>query len=200
MIVRQLKVGPMDNFVYVLADERTKEALVVDSGWETEPIVKAVAKLGARVNYVVASHGHFDHVSTIDEVAGKLGAKVVAHQSSVLRRDVSVGHGSELALGESRIRVLDAPGHTGDSICLYDGGEVFTGDVLFVGTVGRFEDTQVENMFRSLHEVILTLPPTTMMYPGHDYGEVPCRTLGEEAEKNPYLGPKDLRTFVSLFS
>ena len=199
MIVRQLKVGPMENYVYILFDGPSGDALVVDSGWETAPVVKAVDQLGARVKYVVASHGHFDHVSTIDELAGKLGAKVVAHESSPLRCDLRVRQGSRLDLGGKWAEVLHTPGHTEDSICLYDGEEVFTGDLLFVGSIGRFEPPEAETMFTSLHAV-LSLPPGTEMYPGHDYGEVPHRTLGEERKNNPYLKYDDLRTFLSLFS
>lgn len=200
LIVLQLRVGTMANFVYLLADEESKEALVVDSGWETEPVARAAVGAGARVKYVVATHEHFDHVSTLDELAGGLGAKVVAHEASPVRCDLRVVGGSELLLGKSRVRVLHTPGHTEDSICLYDGREVFTGDTLFVGAIGRFDPSQAEQMYRSLYEVILRLPEETEMYPGHDYGEVPHRSLKEEKKANPYLAYADLRSFVSFFS
>jgi len=190
----------MANFVYVVMDERSREALVVDSGWETKPIEAAVKELGARVKFAVATHEHFDHVTTLRDLAASLEAKVVAHESSPLDCDVRVGDGDELRLGERSVRVLHTPGHTEDSICLYDGREVFTGDTLFVGTIGKFDEERAEAMYRSLHEVILRLPPQTVMYPGHDYGEVPSRTLREERESNPFLLTRDLRSFLSLFA
>jgi len=198
--VRQIPVGTMANFVYVVMDERSREALVVDSGWETKPIEAAVKELGARVKFAVATHEHFDHVTTLGDLAASLEAKVVAHESSPLDCDVRVGDGDELRLGERSVRVLHTPGHTEDSICLYDGREVFTGDTLFVGTIGKFDEERAEAMYRSLHEVILRLPPQTVMYPGHDYGEVPSRTLREEGESNPFLLTRDLRSFLSLFA
>lgn len=190
----------MANFVYLVIDEKTKEALVVDSGWETGPIEEAVSKEGATVKYVVATHEHFDHTSTLDLLAGKLGAVVVAYQGSPVRCDVTVKDGDSLNLGAKAVRVLHTPGHTEDSLCLYDGTNVFTGDTLFVGTIGRFERERTGVVYRSLYHVLLGLPLDTMMYPGHDYGDVPCRTLGEEKGANPYLGSRDEESFMALFS
>jgi glyoxylase-like metal-dependent hydrolase (beta-lactamase superfamily II) len=190
----------MANFVYLVVDEGSGEAMVVDSGWETEPIVNAVGELRARVKYAVATHEHFDHVSTLRDVAAKLGARVVAHENSPIQCDVRVADGDVLKLGGKSVRVLHTPGHTEDSICLYDGREVFTGDTLFVGTIGRFDRERAEAMYNSLHRVVLRLPPTTIMYPGHDYGEAPSRSLGDERSANPFLMIKDFRSFLSLFS
>ena len=200
MIVKQIPVGTMANFVYLVVDERSREALVVDSGWETAPIENAVTKERARVKYAVATHEHFDHVSTLKDVADILGAKVVAHESSPIECDLRVKDGEGLRLGGTSVRILHTPGHTEDSICLYDGRNVFTGDTLFVGTIGRFDRGRAEAMYNSLQRVILGLPGETMMYPGHDYGDVPSRTLKEEKETNPFLMIRDLRSFLSLFS
>jgi glyoxylase-like metal-dependent hydrolase (beta-lactamase superfamily II) len=190
----------MANFVYLLVDEKSREALVVDSGWEIAPIVKAAKEEGAKVKFAVASHEHFDHVSTLRELADKVGAQVVAHADSPVDCDVRVVDKQELRLGGTGVRVLHVPGHTEDSICLYDGKEVFTGDTLFVGTIGRFERAMAEAIYHSIHDVILKLPQRTTMYPGHDYGEVPSRTLGDEAKSNPFLMTRDFRDFISLFS
>jgi hydroxyacylglutathione hydrolase len=96
--------------------------------------------------------------------------------------------------------VMHTPGHTEDSVCYYDGEHVFTGDTLFVGAWGRTDlpGGSVAKMFDSLHEVIMALPDTTVLYPGHDYGEVPSRTLGEEEAKNPALIAKSLAEFRRL--
>jgi hydroxyacylglutathione hydrolase len=200
MEVKQIKVGTMENFVYLVVDEKSREALVVDSGWETAPILKAVGEARASVKYVVATHEHFDHVSTIEELAERLGADVVAHRVSPIRCDLRVDDGGGLGLGESTVKVLHTPGHTDDSVCLYDGTNVFTGDTLFVGTIGRFEPSKAEEIYRSLYAVLLRLPGDTVMFPGHDYGDVPHRTLAEERRSNPYLGFGDFRSFLSLFS
>ena len=199
MLVRQIPVGPMANFSYVLVDEQSREGLVVDSGWETEPILREVKAAGAHVGLVVASHEHFDHTSTLRELAEALGAKVAAHESSPIGPDVKLVDGESLKLGRSSVKVLHAPGHTEDSVCLFDGRNVFTGDVLFVGTIGRFEKERADEMYDSLYRVVLSLPGQTMMYPGHHYGEVSRRTLAEEKVANPYLMARDVRSFSSLF-
>ena len=189
----------MENFVYLLRDETSREALVVDSGWETGPILDAIETANARPKYVVATHEHFDHVSTIDELAAKVGAEVVAYKGSPVRCDIAVVDGDELELGESAVRVIHTPGHTNDSVCLFDGSGVFTGDTLFVGTIGKFEQADAAEIYQSLQS-IAELPGDTVIYPGHDYGEVPTRTLEEEKRSNPYLGFKDFASFLSAFS
>jgi glyoxylase-like metal-dependent hydrolase (beta-lactamase superfamily II) len=200
MIVKQIPVGTMANFVYLVVEEESKEAMVIDSGWETEPIEEAVRLIGARVKFAVASHEHFDHVMTLRRLADQLGAKVIAHDSSPIDCDQRVRDGEELGLGGSKVRVMHTPGHTEDSICLYDGREVFTGDTLFVGTIGKFDRLRAEAMYRSLHEIILNLPGQTMIFPGHDYGPAPFRSLREEKLANPFLMTRDLRDFLAFFS
>lgn len=200
MIVTQIRVGPMQNFSYLLMDEESKQALAVDSGWEIEPIVRAARKGGMRVSYAVATHGHFDHVQTLGKLALALGAKTVAHQKSSLAADLRVEDGDELKLGSSSAKVIHTPGHTEDSICLFDGANLLTGDTLFVGNCGRTDlpGGSTEKLFDSLHRVIMALPAETIIYPGHDYGEVPHRTLGEEERRNPTLLAKDLREFTRI--
>ncbi len=200
MLVRQIPVGTMANFVYLLVDEGSKEAMVIDSGWETEPIENAVEETGAKVKFVIATHEHFDHTSTIPELAKRLGAKVVAHENSPIECDLKVRDRDELKLGGKSVRVIHTPGHTEDSICLYDGREVFTGDTLFVGTIGRFDPERAEAIYTSLHDVLLRLPPKTVVYPGHDYGDAKSRALGDEKVSNPFLMTRDFRSFLSLFS
>jgi glyoxylase-like metal-dependent hydrolase (beta-lactamase superfamily II) len=200
LIVKQMAVGTMANFVYLLVEPKSGEALVVDSGWETAPIVKAVEELDAEVKFVVATHEHFDHTSTLGELAERLGAKVVVHENSPIDHDVAVVDGEELKLGRKGVKVLHTPGHTEDSICLYDGKNLFTGDTLFVGAIGKFEREMSKAMYDSLHQVIMKLPDSAVIYPGHDYGEVPFRTLGEEKAVNPFLLVRDIRSFLSLFA
>ena len=200
MEVTRIPVGTMANFVYLVVEPGSREAMVVDSGWETEPIVKAAKDSSAKVKFVVATHEHFDHTSTLSDLAGELGAKVVAHENSPVQHDVTVADGQELKLGRRGVRVIHTPGHTEDSICLYDGKNLFTGDTLFIGTIGKFERETAQAMYDSLHGIIMKLPDSTVIYPGHDYGEVPSRTLGEEKGANPFLLTKDLRSFLSLFA
>lgn len=200
MIVRQIEVGTMQNFVYLLADKRGGEALVVDSGWETEPIVDAVNEASVKVKFAVATHNHFDHTSSLRKLADALGAKVVAHERSPIDHDLSVEGGDILEVGKVEAKVIYTPGHTEDSICIFDGENLFTGDTLFVGNCGRTDlpGGSAKEMFRSLHDVILKLPASTIIYPGHDYGDVPSRSLGEEAQSNPTLSARNYEEFFGV--
>jgi glyoxylase-like metal-dependent hydrolase (beta-lactamase superfamily II) len=195
-----MEVGTMQNFVYLLADGPGGEALAIDSGWETGPIVSAAKELGVKVKFAVSTHNHFDHVSTLGELAEELGAKVVAHERSPIDHDITVKGGDVLKVGQKEIKVVYTPGHTADSICLYDGENLFTGDTLFIGNCGRTDlpGGSSQEMFRSLHEVILKLPPSTMIYPGHDYGDVPFRKLEEEALSNPALSARNYAEFFRV--
>lgn len=190
----------MLNFVYLVSDAGSREALVVDSGWEVGPVLAAAEELGARIRYVVATHQHFDHTMTLADLAEKAGALTVAHAASPLQVDRRVSHGEKISLGSSSVTVLHTPGHTEDSICLYDGEHVFTGDTLFIGNCGRTDlpGGSPEKLFASLGRVIMGLPKETVVYPGHDYGDVPFRRLGDEELTNPCLRAVDIGAFKAL--
>ncbi|MGA2665877.1 MAG: MBL fold metallo-hydrolase [Nitrososphaerales archaeon] len=200
MRVRQIPVGPMKNFDYLLTEDVSGEAIAIDSGWETGPVVRAAREDGAKVVYVVATHGHYDHVETLAELAEKLEARTVAHEVSELATDVRVRDGDALRIGGVDVRVIHTPGHTPDSICLFDGSNLFTGDTLFIGNCGRTDlpGGSARELFHSLHSVLLSLPGKAVVYPGHDYGEVPSRSLEEEARKNPTLLARSLGEFAGV--
>ena len=197
MKVFQVAVGPMQNFVYVVADEESKEAIVIDSGWEIEPVVKLASTEGLRVKYVCATHGHFDHVKTLRNLASALGAETVAFKGSDVRPQRGVQDGDVLKIGKSDVKVIHTPGHTTDSVCYYDGSHLFTGDTLFIDAWGRTDlpGGSSATLFASLHGVIMALPGSTVIYPGHDYGKVPSRTLEEESRSNPALRAKSVDEF-----
>jgi hydroxyacylglutathione hydrolase len=198
--VFQIPVGNMQNFAYMVEDEQSREAMVVDSGWETQPIAKLASGEGVRVKYVCATHGHFDHVETMDRLAAELGAATVAFEGSDVHPQRSVRDGDVLEVGESEVKVIHTPGHTEDSVCYYDGQHLFTGDTLFIEAWGRTDlpGGSAAELYSSLHEIIMALPDTTMVYPGHDYGDAPFRTLGEEARKNPAMRARTLAEFLRL--
>ncbi len=200
MRVFQIPVGPMQNFAYLVVDEESREAMAVDSGWETEPIVRLASEGRMRVKYVCATHGHYDHVKTLGRLAAELGAVTVAFEGSEVNPKVSVRDADTLKLGTNDVVVMHTPGHTEDSVCYYDGAHLITGDTLFVDAWGRTDlpGGSPAKMFSSLHEVIMVLPPATVIYPGHDYGEVPFRTLGEESSENPALRAASLQGFRRL--
>ena len=195
-----MKVGDQQNFVYLLVDEPSGEAIAIDSGWEIEPIVTIVGAEKLDLKYAVATHHHSDHSATLWQLGRLFDAKIVAHRSSPISHDLGVDDGGVLRIGGLEVKILHTPGHTEDSICLYDGKHLFTGDALLIGNCGRtdFVGGSPKQMFRTLHSVILNLPPATIIYPGHDYGEVPFRKLSAEAKVNPALLAKSYEEFLDV--
>jgi hydroxyacylglutathione hydrolase len=190
----------MKNFDYLIMDDASKEAAAIDSGWETGPVIRAAQEDRMKVKYVIATHGHYDHVETLAELSGKFGSQTVAHESSELSTDIRVRGGDELKIGGASISVIHTPGHTRDSICLFDGKNLFTGDTLFIGNCGRTDlpgGSTIE-LFHSLHSVLMSLPGDAIIYPGHDYGEVPSRTMAEEMKTNPTLLARNLNEFMGV--
>jgi hydroxyacylglutathione hydrolase len=202
MTVRQLKVGDMENFVYLLADDRSGEAIAVDSGWDIDPIVSAAEEENLEVKFAVATHYHSDHAATLWQLARVFDAKLVAHRSSPISHDLDVDDGDILRVGGKKVKILHTPGHTEDSICVYDGENLLTGDTLLIGSAGStdFEGGSPRKMYKSLHSVILKLPPKTMIYPGHDYGRAPFRSLAEENKSNPALVARNFREFLGTLA
>lgn len=200
MKVFQIPVGPMQNFAYLVKEEESGEAIAVDSGWETEPIVRLAKEERIKVKYVCATHGHYDHVKTMGRLAAELGAVTVAFEGSKAEHQLGVRDGQTLRLGKEGVRAIATPGHTEDSVCYYDGGNLLTGDTLFIEAWGRtdLEGGSADRLFSSLHDVIMALPESTVIYPGHDYGTVPYRTLGEESRLNPALLARSAAEFGRL--
>ncbi len=195
-----MKVGDQHNFVYLLVDEPSGEAMAIDSGWEVDPIVSVARSENLDVKYAIATHHHSDHASTLWQLGRMLEAKVVAYKDSPILCDMAVGNGDALKIGEREARIFHTPGHTEDSICIYDGEHLFTGDTLLIGNCGRIDlaGGSPRKMYESLHSVILNFPPETVVYPGHDCGEVPFRKLSVEARLNPVLLAKGFKEFLGV--
>jgi glyoxylase-like metal-dependent hydrolase (beta-lactamase superfamily II) len=200
--VRQWKVGPMENFTYLFADD-AGTALLVDPGFEPERIVDLVKKEDVRVTHILATHGHFDHVKAVPAVKAALGALVVAHESADHPVDVRARDGETLRVGGLDVRVVHTPGHRFDSVCFVVGGtHLVTGDTLFVGECGRVDlpGSDVGAMHRSLLTTLATLPAGLVVCPGHDYGPTPTSTLGHERATNHTLKPRTAEEFARFMA
>lgn len=207
---RQLQLGPMQNFVYLLGAEDAREVAVIDPAWEVEAILAAAERDGKEVVAALLTHHHHDHVNgVLPLLERRPGIPVVAQRreielSSTLQAFgdamVPVEPGDEISVGPLPIRCLHTPGHTPGSHCFLAGSDLFTGDTLFIGGCGRCDlpGGDPEEMFRSLHQVLGSLPEETRVHPGHDYGSVPVSTLGAERRENPYLQRTNLEEFVSF--
>jgi glyoxylase-like metal-dependent hydrolase (beta-lactamase superfamily II) len=198
MLVRQIKVGLIENFCYILGDERTLDGAVIDPSANCQRILEEAASLKLRVKYIVNTHGHADHTGCNEALKAATGAAIVAHASSRIAHDIGVSEGDLLSLGGIELKFLHTPGHTPEGICLLAGGKaLFTGDTLFVGECGRTDlpGSSAEDMWSSLGK-ISGLPDDILVLPGHDYGEKPFSTVGAERRENHTMKPRTREEFV----
>jgi hydroxyacylglutathione hydrolase len=190
-----------DNFSYVIADDATKEAAVVDSSFNASEIMHVIKSNNFKLKYIINTHGHSDHVAGNQELHSMFGGKIVAHRLARVNFNVVVDDGDVLKLGGVSLKVIYTPGHTPDGICLIvDGKKLLTGDTLFVGECGRTDLSggNSKSMYDSLFNKLLKLDDDVEVYPGHDYGAKPYSTIGEERRLNYTLKPRSVEEFVEF--
>ncbi len=177
------------------------EAAIIDPSADAETILKTLSKKQAELKYILLTHGHFDHMFSMDELRDATGATVLLHErdadfpmdadlnafafffekSCTWRpADKKLQEGMSLPLGDTALRVIHTPGHTGGSVCFLCDGVLFTGDTLFDGNVGRYDLPGGDReKLRASIQTLRTLPPTLRIYPGHG----PDAILGQALER-----------------
>ncbi len=204
--VQAMEVGFLATDCYLVVCPQTREAMIVDPGGDAELILQAVQEAQARVQYIVNTHGHFDHILANAAVQQATGARIAVHPLEAPRLagsagdlaawlsgpfpqsspDLLLNEGDELTFGCLGFRVLHTPGHAPGHICLVGHGVAFVGDVLFRRGIGRWdlEGGDYEALIRSIQDKLFALRDETKVYPGHG----PATTIGEERADNPWLG------------
>ncbi len=199
MKVQQFSTGGDRNFAYLVADEVSAEALVIDPSYNPAVIVRFAADHGFVIRYVFSTHSHPDHTNGNDAIARMTGLVPLLYGDSCSRTGIRVQDGAHFPLGSLQATIIHTPGHTPDSICILCGEALFTGDTLFTGKVGgtRTERESIEE-YNSLHLRLMALPDETKVYPGHDYGSSSSSSIGRERRTNPFLLQPDIAAFLSL--
>lgn len=208
MDVIQIKLRQMATFCYIIGDEETKTCALIDPAFQTGMILEEAEKRGYAVTHLINTHCHSDHTAGNAAVMKATDAKLHIHEldaarmKSFLNRtfsrllggngspqpDVLLNDGDDVVVGKTVLSVLHTPGHTPGGISLYGQGNVFTGDTLFVGAVGRTDlpGGSYDVLVKSVREKIYTLPDDTVVWPGHDYGVSPSSTVVREKTTNPF--------------
>lgn len=184
--------SPRGCISYLLLDESTRAAAIIDPSQEidVETYLGAIADAAATLRYVIETHTHADHLSAAPVLMERTGAKMIRHAKAPSEKnDVPVEGGETILLGNTEIRIIATPGHTNESISLYAGTALFTGDALLIGGTGRtdFQLGDSASLYDSLHGSLATLPDDTTVYPAHDYKGRISSTIGEEKKNNPRL-------------
>jgi glyoxylase-like metal-dependent hydrolase (beta-lactamase superfamily II) len=209
MIVKQYEVGNFAVFCYLIGDEGTKEGLFIDPADDTEMLLSEAKSQGIdKIKYVVNTHSHVDHIMGNAAMVKKTRAKIVIHEEDapfltqspsylldMFRAtqsppaDIQVKDGQAIQVGQVELKVLHTPGHSPGGMSLYVDGMVFTGDSLFVGSVGRtdFPGSSWDVLEASIKRKLYVLPGDTVVFPGHNYGPQPSSTIQYEKRHNPFV-------------
>jgi glyoxylase-like metal-dependent hydrolase (beta-lactamase superfamily II) len=208
MVIKQYEVGNFNVFCYLLGDEEAQEGLLIDPADDADWLLSEAESYGLRIKTIVNTHGHVDHVMGNQEIVRRTMARIVIHEKDAVRlrqppsyllemfhatpsppADLLVKHGDVIQVGHMDLQVIHTPGHTTGGMCLYQEGMVFTGDTLFVGSVGRtdFPGSSWEELESSIRNKVYVLPENTVVYPGHNYGPTPTSTIQYEKHNNPFV-------------
>jgi len=207
MIIEQLLVTSMSVFCYLIGDEKSREAVLIDPAGDYDKIFEKTNSYGLTIKWIINTHGHFDHTSGNAYIIKKTNAELLIHKgdknklkgkinkilSLIVGGQASpepmkyLNDGDEIAIGDIKLRVIYTPGHTKGSICLYINGHLFTGDTLFTEGMGRIRllGNFYDQIIDSIKNKLLVLPDETIIWPGHNYGEHRTSTIGEQ--KKLYL-------------
>lgn len=205
MLIKNLVVGLLEVNCFIVADERTKEAMVIDPGDEPDRIIAVIKENSIKVKYILCTHAHFDHVGALSDIKDETDAKVVIHGDELEiyngardqaafwgyeleplpEPDMLVKEGDKIELGNLSFEVFHSPGHSPGGICLYGENIVFTGDTLFAGSVGRtdFYGGDITKLKKSFLR-LMSLPPDTKVLAGHG----PASTIIREKAGNFFMG------------
>jgi glyoxylase-like metal-dependent hydrolase (beta-lactamase superfamily II) len=212
--LKQMELGPMQNFIYLVGDPATRQCVVVDPAWEIETIVQTAAADDMTIVAALITHTHQDHVGGhlfgtnipgVEELLEKVKAKVYVHKAE---REFLKGFGSDLVkvdntdtlqVGRLGLTFLHTPGHTPGSQCFLVDGRLISGDTLFIGSCGRTDlpGSDPTEMYYSLTQRLGKLPDETILFPGHNYGG-PSSTLGDEKRGNPFMRFPSLGEFLRM--
>lgn len=203
MLLRQLFDRDTSTYTYLLADEISGEALLIDPVLEqVERDLALVRELGLTLRYALDTHVHADHVTASGTLRKRTQCQTVSAVGGAACADVHVTGGQTLQLGDMRIDVISTPGHTDDSVSYYASGHVFTGDALFVRGTGRtdFQNGDAGQLYDSITKRLFALPDDTQVWPGHDYKGHTKTSIGEEREHNPRLAGKSREEFIQIMN
>jgi len=217
--LRQLLIGPMANYVYLIGDPETREAMVVDPAWDVQAILDQLDRDGMRLTGALVTHYHPDHIGGdlmghsipgIPDLLSKRPVKVYMHKEEapyvkrVLGLEssdfVAVDGETTVDLGRIPVRFLHTPGHTPGSQCFLVDDALVSGDTLFIGSCGRVDlpGSSPEDLYYSLTTKLKKLPDQTVLYPGHHYASESCSTLGEQKRTNPFLRFERVEDFLRM--
>lgn len=195
----QIHASEMDNFSYLVYCQETLRGAAIDPSMRPELLLKEIDRQGVKLDFLLNTHGHADHIAGNSVIIEHTGAKLAAHPADMTDANILLLEGSQIVLGNGTIDVMHTPGHTPGSLVFKIGPRIVTGDTLFVSRCGRADlpGSDVVALYDSLQR-LKKLPEETKVYPGHNYGPSVTSTIGWELKNNDYLKCPDLKSFTKL--
>jgi glyoxylase-like metal-dependent hydrolase (beta-lactamase superfamily II) len=204
--VSTLTVGPLDTNCYIIWDRNTRACAIIDPGGDCDRVASVAASLDLSVEWILLTHGHFDHTFCAGDLAARFGAGVGLHEAdaAILGQSFGVAEmfydfsenvpvtptglltaGRSIPLGESEVKVVHTPGHSEGGLSFVTDAGVFCGDAIFAGSIGRtdFPGGSFDQLIQSIRTGLLVMDDSTPLFPGHG----PATTVGQERQTNPYL-------------
>ena len=205
MIIKNIVVGPLEVNCYILGCEDTKEAAIIDPGDNADEIISNIEKEGLNPKFIINTHAHFDHIGGVKAIQDHFKIDFILHEGDLFlvenaseqatafglkpiskpEVNKNVTNGEKVILGNKFITVIHTPGHSPGGVCYYSGNNVFVGDTLFAGSIGRTDlpGGSYDTLINSIKENLFPLGDSTIVYPGHG----PSTTIGNEKKHNPFL-------------
>jgi len=209
-MIKRIPLGSFQVMTYLVVCPRTRDAVIIDPAGGKDKLLALIEAEGARIIYILNTHGHADHVVGNQELKDAFKVPVCMHAAddrffadAAVREatikelglpppdpaDIRLKDGDAIEVGTLKIEVIHTPGHTPGSVCYLVEGNLFTGDTLFVGAAGRTDliGGSLDTLIESLEKKLIVLPGETVIWPGHDYGDSPTSTIAREMQENPYI-------------
>ena len=202
--IRHFIGGYDKNFSYLIWCEKSKEAAIVDPAVEISPIVDCIDKNKLKLEKILVTHTHADHIRYLRDINHRYNHKLKIHISNKtkitnLETDDFISHNQVIDLGSEKIKCLHTPGHYYDSICFWssENNIIFTGDTMFIGRTGRtiHAGSNINELYHSIYHILLKLPRQTMIFSGHHYGKIKFDTIDNNIKNSAFFSCKNFEEF-----
>ncbi len=206
LILKQMEIGPMQNFIYFIGDKTTSEIVVVDPAWNVNSIIDEAKKNNLIIKAALVTHGHFDHTNGVEELLKSLDVPVYINKHEAEFFKFNWGNenvkktepGEKLKIGNIEIQFIHTPGHTPGSQCFLINNNLVSGDTLFINGCGRCDlpGGDAEQMFDTIYNKLMKMDNSTIIFPGHNYADKEHDTLESQKKTNPFMQYDNLISFI----